>query len=452
MKKVLRFVVASILVASTIVSCKPKEDEPQSSTTSGTIELSGVLTTQTLDASKKYLLKGLVYVNDGVTLTVPAGTVVMGDKASKAALVVNRGGKLIAKGTESKPVVFTSAAPTSYKNYGDWGGIILCGKAINNQSANQVVEGPADFSTVSGNGVYGGTDDADNSGELSYVRIEYAGISYAPDKEVNSLTMASVGSGTTINHVQCSYGGDDSFEWFGGTVNCTYLIAYKGWDDDFDADFGYSGTVQFGVAIRDKNTADISLSNGFEIDNDASGSNLTPKTTAKFSNFTIFGPRMITSSTATISGNYGRAMHLRRNAEATIINSIFAGYTDLGNFDKYQGSVAAKVKNNVLAKHNSAQVNASLFTSGNNCDTTGFYAANTFGPKTGAKTIFADTLAVNTGNVAQATGSIGLTGADFTNTTGFTSTTYRGAMGTTPDAAWGWSAGWLNFSPEATTY
>lgn len=444
----MQFLVASILVASTLVSCTKKEDEqPQASSGSSTIELSGNLTTQTLDATKKYTLKGLVYVNDGVTLTIPAGTTIFGDKASKAALVVNRGGKLNCNGTAASPVVFTSCAPLTYRNYGDWGGIILCGKAQNNQSANQVIEGPADFSTVSGNGVYGGdgSTENDNSGSLTYVRIEYAGISYAPDKEVNSLTFGSVGSGTTIDHVQASFGGDDSFEWFGGTVNCTYLVAYKGYDDDFDADFGYSGNVQFAVSIRDKNIADISLSNGFEIDNDATGSSLTPKTSAKFSNVTIIGPRAgVTYNSSAVSQNYGRGMHLRRNAEATIVNSIVTGYADLGNFDKYNGTVATRVKNNLFAKHNSAQMNASLFTAGNNCDTTGFYAANSFGPKTGCKTILADTLAYMTGNAAQAVGSPGLTGADFTGMTGFTSTTYKGAMGSTPDASWEWSTGWLN--------
>ena len=108
---------------------------------------------------------------------------------------------------------------------------------------------------------HGGADDADNSGALSYVRIEFAGYPFQKDKEINGLTLGSVGSGTEIDHVQVSYSNDDSFEWFGGTVNCKYLVAYKGWDDDFDTDNGFSGKVQYGLSLRDSKIADTSQSN-----------------------------------------------------------------------------------------------------------------------------------------------------------------------------------------------
>jgi hypothetical protein len=131
----------------------------------------------------------------------------------------------------------------------------------------------------------------DNSGTLQYVRIEYAGYAYQPDKEVNSLTMAAVGSGTTIDHVQVVYAKDDAYEWFGGTVNCKYLIALKTQDDDFDTDNGFSGKIQFGLILRDSVIADISNSEAFESDNNASGTTAAPKTTAIFSNITAIGPR-----------------------------------------------------------------------------------------------------------------------------------------------------------------
>lgn len=145
---------------------------------------------------------------------------------------------------------------------------------------------------------------------LRYVRIEYCGIAFQPGSEINGLTMGSVGSGTTIEYVQVAFCGDDSFEWFGGTVNCKYLIAYRGLDDDFDADFGYSGKVQFGLAVRDPQIADQSSSNGFEVDNDAQGSGNTPKTKPTFSNITIIGP-----TGGSINSLYNRANHLRRNNE-----------------------------------------------------------------------------------------------------------------------------------------
>ena len=107
---------------------------------------------------------------------------------------------------------------------------------------------------------------------MKYVRIEYPGIAYSPNNEINGLTFGGVGRGTTIDYIQVSYSGDDSYEWFGGTVNCKHLIAYRGWDDDFDTDFGYQGKLQFLVGLRDPEVADQSGSNGFESDNDGSGS------------------------------------------------------------------------------------------------------------------------------------------------------------------------------------
>ena len=132
---------------------------------------------------------------------------------------------------------------------------------------------------------------ADNSGILRYVRIEYAGYAFLPDNEINGLTFGGVGSGTVIDYVQVSYANDDSFEWFGGTVNCSHLISYRTLDDDFDTDNGFSGTVQFGICLRDSAVADISKSEAFESDNDANGSQLTPQTKAVFSNMTVIGPR-----------------------------------------------------------------------------------------------------------------------------------------------------------------
>ena len=173
-----------------------------------------------------YLLKGWVYIADGAELTIEPGTVIKGDKDTKAALIAEPGGKLIAKGTQTSPIVFTSEMAAGSRKPGDWGGIILCGKAPNNNGVlNQQIEGGPRTK-------HGGTDANDNSGDLEYVRIEFAGYPFQKDQEINGLTLGSVGAGTTIDHVQVSYSNDDSYEWFGGTVNCQHLIAYRGWDDE----------------------------------------------------------------------------------------------------------------------------------------------------------------------------------------------------------------------------
>ncbi len=307
---------------------------------SNTVTLTGKITKDTtLLAKDVNYLSGVVYVTKGVTVTVQEGAKVMGKSGAEvAALVICRGAKLVAKGTADKPIVFTSASANPAS--GDWGGIVLLGSATVNQSLTwkgtsykglTSVEGGVNDATV-GYGLAGSGDpdfptanDADNSGILQYVRIEYGGYAYQPDNELNSLTMAGVGNGTTIDHIQVTYAKDDAYEWFGGTVNCKYLIAYKTQDDDFDTDYGYSGNVQFGIALRDSAIADISNSEAFESDNDGNGSDFSPKTTAVFSNMTAIGPR--------IHPVYGKGNNLfyagaqiRRNSGISIQNTIIAGW------------------------------------------------------------------------------------------------------------------------------
>jgi hypothetical protein len=282
-----------------------------------TVEAGDISSNTTWTSDKVYLLNGWIYVTDGATLTIEAGTVIRGDKVNKGALIVEPGGMLMAQGTLEHPIVFTSNQDAGSRTYGDWGGVILCGKATVNKVDPQIEGGPRTH--------YGGTADDDNSGTLTYVRIEFPGIAFQPDKEINGLTFGAVGSSTTIDYIQISYSGDDSYEWFGGKVDCNHLIAFRGWDDDYDTDYGYHGRVQYAVSLRDPAIADPgSGSNGFESDNDGSGSDDTPYTTAVFSNVSMFGP-LVTPST-TINDNYKRAMHLRRNTRLQIYNTIFAGY------------------------------------------------------------------------------------------------------------------------------
>lgn len=283
----------------------------------------------TWTSNNTYLLSGLVYVDSGVILTIQPGTIIRGNSSiSNSSLLVKKGGKLIAQGTSSNPIVFTSNNSVGNRTIGDWGGVILLGRATMNQGVG-FIEG---LSAISDH-QYGGSDDNDNSGILSYVRIEYGGYVFAQNKEINGLTMGAVGRGTQIDHIQCSYINDDAFEWYGGAVNCKYLVSYRNLDDDFDTDFGYHGLVQYGLSVRDPQIADNSYtlpsggstSEGFESDNDANGSNLQPLTNATFSNFTMIGPFRGNNSSS-IHPAFRRGARIRRNSQLKIVNSIISDW------------------------------------------------------------------------------------------------------------------------------
>ena len=170
---------------------------------------------------------------------------------------------------------------------------------------------------------------------MKYVRVEYAGIPINPNQEVNSFTFGSVGSGTTVDYIQASYGLDDSFEWFGGTVNCKHLIAYRGLDDDFDTDNGFSGYVQYGVGIRGTTQADQSGSNGFECDNDANGSSNTPFTSAIFANMSIIGAKG--KAETSINVQFQNGAQLRRNNKQKLYNTFITGYPNGIYIDSQRG-------------------------------------------------------------------------------------------------------------------
>ena len=193
----------SVLTTS---SCKKDDDKiepPVTPPISSNYLLTGdVDSNVTLKNDSVWTLKGYVYVKDGSTLTIPAGTIIKSDITDKGAIIVERGAKIIAEGTPTNPIVFTSGLPKGQRRPGDWGGIILLGKAPTNRSTEPTIEGGV-------NRGYGGSDAADNSGILKYVRIEFAGIAAAPNSEINGLTLGGVGSGTVIENVMVSYGNDD---------------------------------------------------------------------------------------------------------------------------------------------------------------------------------------------------------------------------------------------------
>lgn len=394
----------------------------------------------TWTANNIYQLEGgFIYVKDNATLTIEAGTII---KGKESALIITRGSKIIAKGSASKPIVFTSSKEKGKRNLGDWAGLVILGKApINVPGGEAVLEGGLDANL----GKFGGTDPKDNSGALSYVRIEFAGIAYQTDKEINSLTMAAVGSETQIDHVQCSFGGDDAFEWFGGNVNGKYLIAFKTQDDMFDTDFGYSGKNQFVVGISDPQLADISGSNAFESDNDGQGTVNEPFTDAKFSNVTIAGPKVYAT---TFNNNFKRGAHIRRASKQDILNSVITGFPTV--YRPENKTVDYILDGNSLFKANIFDENK-LIDSSKNTTLAPKYA----GVETKVKadntistlsTIgFTDAAAFNF--VPRANSPL-LSGANFSDLdTYFEKTTYRGAFGSDD-----WTKGWANFDPQNTDY
>lgn len=288
--------------------------------------LSGSITVNTtLSRNKIYGLRRYVHVMAGATLTIEPGTIVFGDSVGvNSALIINRGAKIIANGRADAPIVFTSSAPSGQRAAGDWGGLIILGKApINNPGGEAIMEGGFDANDKT-RWYYGGSDATDNSGILRYVRVEFGGIALQPNQELNGITLGAVGRGTTFDHVQSSYANDDGFEWFGGTVDAKYLISNGALDDDFDTDNGFSGRVQFGIAQRYATRADQSTSESFESDNDASGSTNQPVTSAIFSNITCIGP--LANISTTPNSRFGAAAQIRRNSRESICNSIVLGW------------------------------------------------------------------------------------------------------------------------------
>jgi hypothetical protein len=439
-----------------------------------TVEVVGEIKANTnWTADKVYLLKGFVYVTAGNTLTIEKGTIIKGAgkdadptaSGKGGALIIEAGAKISAVGTAEQPIIFTSAADPGKRYYGDWGGVVLIGKAPHNRPGATGAEGGI-RTGVSNAGL--GTDGIadDNSGTLQYVRIEFAGIalSNTANSEINGLTLYAVGSGTTIDHIQVSYSGDDSYEWFGGTVNMKYLVAYRGFDDDFDTDWGFTGKLQYGLSLRDPEFADQSASNGFESDNYAAGEPatgpnaglpLTAPIFANFSNFVFSG----TPSNATVkgTGGYQSAMHLRRNTSISIVNSLLVGYPEGLRLDgtatgTYANAVAGTLdlRGLVLANNTLPITGKGVIT---DAQATEYFSAAA--RKNEIKDLAS--LLLNTANftltapgfLPQATSPL-LTGAVWDGKGAdayFTKETFRGAFGTTD-----WTKGWTNFDPQNTIY
>lgn len=422
-----------------------------------------------------YLLRGLVYIPEKFTLTIEPGTVIRGTGPEQdpeklnhpGTLVVERLGKIIAPGTATQPIVFTSSKAVNQRNYGDWGGVVIVGKA----PINQVGTMPKPYGVRGTVETYG--EPNDNSGVLQYVRIEYAGglQPISSTSRLGGLSLIGVGSGTVIDHIQVSYSGGDAFSWYGGSANLKNLFAYRAFDDNWSVDWGYVGNVQFGISLRDPDVADLSGSNGFELENylpgtttDVSPVNIVNGLTQSAPVFTnisdfAYSSTPIALATPRGTGAYKSGMYLRRNTAIAIYNSVFYGYPE-GLRVESAGSGTAltggtiDLKGVVLANVLTPIVGVGVNTM--TPDVTTYFTKPTRSNQI-IQTSDVVSLLLNTANFSltapnflpQALSPLlgGAVKDDKLTNSFFTSVAYRGAFG-----AQNWLSGWTNVNPQTTDY
>lgn len=312
LRKVTVFAVMAVLAFAGLVMTRTDEAKAQGG---NVVVLTGDITrNMKLKRKKTYLLQGGVFVRSGAKLKIQAGTTIFGDTGSF--LVIDKGAKIIAKGKADKPIVFTSAQPANQRQRGDWGGLIFNGNAPINVPGG-VAEGEG------GTGQYGGNDPSDDQGILQYVRVEYGGFPISPDNELNCIAFQAVGNGTTVDYVEALNGGDDAFEFFGGTCNAKHLVLVGALDDSFDWTFGFTGKVQFLVVQQSADGAGVA-DRGIEADNNETDFNFTPRSKPMIANATFVGDPDPTFSGST------QGMELRRGTGALLRNCIVTGFKNVG--------------------------------------------------------------------------------------------------------------------------
>ncbi|MFD2144906.1 hypothetical protein [Mucilaginibacter antarcticus] len=420
--------------------------------------LKGAITTDLkLDPAKTYILQGQVYVKNNATLTIPAGVTVYAQvnasRSFKSALIITQGSKIYVNGTVDKPVVFTSAAST--KMPGDWGALVVLGKAPTNSGTGNAAGLPISTDTR-----YGGNVSNDNSGSITYLRLEYTGGINAPAEnewstdKVSGMVFESVGSGTVVDNVMVKYSNDDSFQWVGGTVNATHLISYNSGDDDFDYDMGYQGNMQQIIGYRTRASSQALRANGVESYNDSVPTTNPPLTRPVISNMTIIGPQGVDQSKT----NINQGVYMRKGTRLAIRNSIVAEFSEGGfmvcprtrpvifnndNAEFRSNLVHADVLDRTFAWDQDVVVVADpLLTT---------FLTNTVNNNSviSASADFKLTAMYNAGNapnLTPAAGSPALSGADYSgvdfSNAFFTKTTYRGAIGS---SNWAAQSIWCNW-------
>lgn len=311
-KSYLKLIAAAFIISTTtvaFVSCSNDDDEIPVVTPTGIAsnpnDFKGEVKsgeTVTLDATKIYKITGAVIVRDGGKLVIPAGTKLEASGGTSAFVVVEQGGQIFANGTASAPVVFTSPAATP----GSWGGVVICGRAPINKGTTATSE--------VGNATYGGTVANDNSGSMTYVRIEYAGAIFTGEKEFNGLSLFGVGNATKIDNISLVNGSDDGIEFFGGTVNVSNIVSIYNEDDAFDWTEGWNGTA---TNIYTKRRANGVGNRGIEADNNSNNRDASPRSNPTIKNATFIG-----STSGESDG-----MKLREGTYASIDNVVLSNWT-----------------------------------------------------------------------------------------------------------------------------
>ena len=286
---------------------------------------------KTLTAAYDYLLRGAVFVEGGATLTIESGVKIYGEQATNGTLIIAQGSKIMAEGTASAPIVMSSDAFEGSRARGQWGGLIINGRAPTNQG---VTFGEGDT------GAFGGNNPADSSGVLRYVRVEYAGIEFSPDNELNGIAFQGVGSGTVVDHVQVHMNQDDGVEMFGGTVNLKYVMVTGARDDSFDWTDGWTGKAQFLVVQQYGDDAD----NGFEVDNSSKDNEAEPRSAA-----TVYNATLVGDPDGPESDN---GLLIREGAAGVFANFIVTGFNKVG-LDINNEATYAQVKSGKLVVKNS---------------------------------------------------------------------------------------------------
>jgi len=278
------------------------------------VRVSGSITSDTTwTANHTYVLQGAVFV-ENASLSIEAGTRIIGETASNGTLVVARTGQIFARGRADAPIVMTSDQPVGARDRADWGGLIINGNApLNVPGGEGIGEGDT--------GRFGGNNPDDSSGVLNYVRVEYAGTEFSPDNELNGIAFQGVGRGTDVRFVQIHFNKDDGIEFFGGTVDVKYAVCTGIADDSFDWTDGWQGRGQFWIAQQHGDDAD----QGIEADNNAENNDLTPRSNPKLYNLTLIGDPDFEQGNESDKG-----ILLREGTAAQIKNSIITGFKEEG--------------------------------------------------------------------------------------------------------------------------
>ncbi len=304
-----------------------------------------------------YRLKGFRKVANGATLTIEPGTRVEGDVGTTgSSLFVLRGARIVANGTAALPIVFTSSQAAGTRQPGDWGGLVLVGNGVINRADPTNLEGTGTTAENPLINYAGGVDNADDSGTLRYVRVEFAGFGPAQDAELNSFTFAAVGSGTTMEYLESLSGLDDSLQWFGGAADGPYFVSYEAGDDHFDMAEGFVGRLQYLIAFQSRilqprpGAGNVSADpQAIEIDGCngtgcAAGQTSQPYTIPLVANFTIIG----FPNTVTVPAGGGRGAVLRRGTGGYFVNGLIGRYPTAGLSLRDQASTGARVADGTL--------------------------------------------------------------------------------------------------------